>query len=115
MKRTIQVLRILNNSYGYHFVIIAFLFLIGVGPRLAAAIELSEIPMFTRILPPPANIMFVIDDSGSMNFDILVRGGTTAVSIIRTIPWDNAVFVICSTMLATMSTAFPVSPIGMPV
>jgi type IV pilus assembly protein PilY1 len=40
-----------------------------------AAAELSDIPMLTRIVPPPANIMFVLDDSGSMNFDILVRGG----------------------------------------
>lgn len=41
----------------------------------ALGIEISDIPMFTRVLPPPANIMFVLDDSGSMNFDILVRGG----------------------------------------
>ncbi len=44
-------------------------------PVAVAGIELSEIPMFARIVPPPANIMFVLDDSGSMNFDILVRGG----------------------------------------
>jgi len=44
-------------------------------PGVVADIELSDIPMFTRVLPPPANIMFVLDDSGSMNFDILVRGG----------------------------------------
>jgi type IV pilus assembly protein PilY1 len=31
--------------------------------------------MFARVLPPPANIMFVLDDSGSMNFDVMVRGG----------------------------------------
>ncbi|HSO59490.1 MAG TPA: PilC/PilY family type IV pilus protein [Desulfobacterales bacterium] len=30
--------------------------------------------MFTRVLPPPANIMFLLDDSGSMNFEILVTG-----------------------------------------
>lgn len=40
-----------------------------------SGIEISDIPVFTRILPPPANIMFVLDDSGSMNFEILVRGG----------------------------------------
>lgn len=44
-------------------------------PIVGLATELSDIPMFTRILPPPANIMFVLDDSGSMNFDVLVRGG----------------------------------------
>ena len=28
--------------------------------------------MFARIQPPPANIMFLLDDSGSMNFEFLV-------------------------------------------
>jgi type IV pilus assembly protein PilY1 len=43
-------------------------------PPAAAGIDLSDTPMFTRILPPPANIMFLLDDSGSMNFEILVTG-----------------------------------------
>ena len=43
-------------------------------PHAAAGIDLSDTPMFTRILPPPANIMFLLDDSGSMNFEILVTG-----------------------------------------
>ncbi len=40
-----------------------------------AEIQLSDTPMFTRVLPPPANIMFLLDDSGSMNFDVMVKGG----------------------------------------
>jgi type IV pilus assembly protein PilY1 len=40
-----------------------------------AAIDISDIPISARIVPPPANIMLVLDDSGSMNFDILVREG----------------------------------------
>jgi type IV pilus assembly protein PilY1 len=40
----------------------------------ASAVDLADTPMFTRILPPPANLMFVLDDSGSMNFEILVSG-----------------------------------------
>ncbi|MFO7709230.1 MAG: PilC/PilY family type IV pilus protein [Desulfobacterales bacterium] len=40
-----------------------------------AEIELSDTPMFSRLLPPPANIMFLLDDSGSMNFDVMVKGG----------------------------------------
>jgi type IV pilus assembly protein PilY1 len=39
-----------------------------------AAIDLSDTPMFARVQPPPANIMFLLDDSGSMNFEILVTG-----------------------------------------
>ena len=39
-----------------------------------AVTDLSDTPMFTRVLPPPANIMFLLDDSGSMNFEILVTG-----------------------------------------
>jgi len=36
--------------------------------------DLSDTPMFSRVQPPPANIMFLLDDSGSMNFEILVTG-----------------------------------------
>ena len=36
--------------------------------------EISDTPMFARIQPPPANIMFLLDDSGSMNFEFLVTG-----------------------------------------
>ena len=36
--------------------------------------QISDTPMFARIQPPPANIMFLLDDSGSMNFEILVKG-----------------------------------------
>ena len=39
-----------------------------------AANDLSDTPMFARVQPPPANIMFLLDDSGSMNFEILVTG-----------------------------------------
>jgi type IV pilus assembly protein PilY1 len=41
----------------------------------SAEIDLADTPMFTRVLPPPANIMFLLDDSGSMNFEVLVKGG----------------------------------------
>ena len=30
----------------------------------APAVELADTPMFTRILPPPANLMFLLDDCG---------------------------------------------------
>ena len=43
-------------------------------PGALAVTDLSDTPMFTRVLPPPANIMFLLDDSGSMNFEILVTG-----------------------------------------
>ncbi len=45
-----------------------------IAPPSATALELSDVPIFSRVIPPPANIMFLLDDSGSMNFDILVRG-----------------------------------------
>jgi hypothetical protein len=38
------------------------------------AIDIADAPMFSRIQPPPADIMVVLDDSGSMAFEILVRG-----------------------------------------
>jgi type IV pilus assembly protein PilY1 len=66
-----------NNhpSLLFRLVRVANLMLYVLTPALVAAIELSDIPMITRIHPPPANIMFVLDDSSSMNFDILVHGG----------------------------------------
>ncbi|MGE5255394.1 MAG: pilus assembly protein [Hyphomicrobiales bacterium] len=39
-----------------------------------AGVDLSDLPMFTRIVPPPANIMFLLDDSASMNYEILLQG-----------------------------------------
>lgn len=44
-------------------------------PSAGAGVDLSDLPMFARIVPPPANIMFLLDDSASMNFDVMVRGG----------------------------------------
>jgi type IV pilus assembly protein PilY1 len=39
-----------------------------------AEVDLADGPLFTRIQPPPADIMVVLDDSGSMAFEVLVRG-----------------------------------------
>jgi type IV pilus assembly protein PilY1 len=37
-------------------------------------VDLADAPMFTKINPPPTNIMILLDDSGSMTFEILVKG-----------------------------------------
>lgn len=37
-------------------------------------IDLADTPMFTKINPPPPNLMIVLDESGSMTFEILVKG-----------------------------------------
>lgn len=73
MKKADQALQFIKKILQYPYVVIVCALLTPTAP--ADAIELSETPMFARILPPPANIMFILDDSGSMNFDILVRGG----------------------------------------
>ncbi|MCU0558841.1 MAG: PilC/PilY family type IV pilus protein [Desulfobacterales bacterium] len=59
------------------FAVVALLFwgLVPIHFGASADIQLSDTPMFTRVLPPPANIMFVLDDSGSMNFEVMVSGG----------------------------------------
>jgi type IV pilus assembly protein PilY1 len=45
------------------------------GAMLAhAEIDLADVPMFTKINPPPPNLTILMDDSGSMTFEILVRG-----------------------------------------
>jgi type IV pilus assembly protein PilY1 len=80
MEKTTRYLQIIQNLIGFRTVKITLSFLLAClwlvpGPSFAAAIDLSDIPIFTRIVPPPSNIMLVLDDSGSMNFDILVREG----------------------------------------
>jgi type IV pilus assembly protein PilY1 len=55
-------------------VVCTALVLLSASPWALAVNDLSDTPMFTRVLPPPANIMFLLDDSGSMSFEILVRG-----------------------------------------
>jgi type IV pilus assembly protein PilY1 len=37
-------------------------------------IDLADAPMFTKINPPPPSLMILLDDSGSMTFEILVKG-----------------------------------------
>ncbi|MGD9240607.1 MAG: PilC/PilY family type IV pilus protein, partial [Desulfobacterales bacterium] len=37
-------------------------------------VDLADVPMFTKINPPPPNLMILQDDSGSMTYEILVRG-----------------------------------------
>ena len=39
-----------------------------------ADVDLADVPMFTRIQPPPANIMILLDDSESMNYSVLIGG-----------------------------------------
>jgi hypothetical protein len=59
---------------GWLAVVCTAIVILSASPRALAATDLSDTPMFTRVLPPPANIMFLLDDSGSMNFEILVTG-----------------------------------------
>ena len=54
--------------------VLAGVLLAWIAAGTAPGVELADTPMFTRILPPPANIMFLLDDSGSMNFEMLVAG-----------------------------------------
>ncbi|MGD8887869.1 MAG: hypothetical protein PVF53_05605, partial [Desulfobacterales bacterium] len=42
--------------------------------RLRAEIELADTPMLALVKAPPANIMMLLDDSGSMTFEILIKG-----------------------------------------
>ena len=59
---------------GWLAVVCAALVILSASPRALAVTDLSDTPMFARVQPPPANIMFLLDDSGSMNFEILVTG-----------------------------------------
>jgi hypothetical protein len=39
-----------------------------------AEVDLADAPLFTQINPPATNLMILQDDSGSMTYEILVRG-----------------------------------------
>jgi type IV pilus assembly protein PilY1 len=39
-------------------------------------LDLADEPLMARIKPPPANLMIVLDDSGSMTYDVLIAGQT---------------------------------------
>ena len=43
------------------------------GPAVGA-MDLADVPMMAQTNPAPANIMIVLDDSGSMTFEILIQG-----------------------------------------
>ncbi len=42
--------------------------------RAHGEVDLADAPLFTQINPPSTNLMILQDDSGSMTFEILVRG-----------------------------------------
>jgi type IV pilus assembly protein PilY1 len=49
------------------------LLLLGAAP-VCADVELADAPLLTKVNPPPTNLMILQDDSGSMTYEILVRG-----------------------------------------
>lgn len=94
MKKALPLKRVVQDISKNIFVAPAIVLLASglvfmLAPADVAGIELSDIPMINRVLPPPPNIMFVLDDSGSMNFDILVRGGYDGSFPLPTHPPDQ--------------------------
>jgi type IV pilus assembly protein PilY1 len=49
------------------------LLLFGAQP-VCADVELADAPLLTKMNPPPTNLMILQDDSGSMTYEILVKG-----------------------------------------
>jgi len=71
-----------NRSIGPNrLIIIVFLFMLlgvvaaGFNP-VHAELDLADTPMLALVHSPPANIMVVLDDSGSMTYEILIAGQT---------------------------------------
>ena len=60
-------------------------------------VDISDVPLDARYQAAPANIMFVLDDSGSMDWEVLVQGedggrfyiGNTGYSYVFDDPGDN--------------------------
>ena len=53
---------------------------------------LADVPLDTRIQPQPATIMFVMDDSGSMDFEFMVEGGVESLYGGDSRWWKNALY-----------------------
>ncbi|MGD8992555.1 MAG: hypothetical protein PVI00_13955, partial [Desulfobacterales bacterium] len=53
--------------------LVAALLLVVARP-VCVAVELADAPLLTKVNPPPTNLMILQDDSGSMTYEILVRG-----------------------------------------
>ncbi|MGD2096139.1 MAG: PilC/PilY family type IV pilus protein [Desulfobacterales bacterium] len=53
--------------------VIAALLIFG-AQTVNADIELADAPLLTKVNPPPTNLMILMDDSGSMTYEILVKG-----------------------------------------
>ena len=71
-------LKIRTNTL-IRFIVILFLAIlicvVSVSNRRALAqLDLSDTPLMALVNSPPANIMVLVDDSGSMDFEILVKG-----------------------------------------
>ena len=69
----------LRSGHGLRVLVIGFCVLMAAvlffGALLAhGEIDLADAPLFTKINPPPTNLMMLLDDSGSMTYEILVRG-----------------------------------------
>jgi type IV pilus assembly protein PilY1 len=72
----------LRSGHGLRVLVIGFCVLTAAvlffGALLAhgadGGIDLADAPLFTKINPPPTNLMMLLDDSGSMTFEILVKG-----------------------------------------
>ena len=57
------------------------------------AIEIADVPMATKIQKAPPNIMFVLDNSGSMDWGFMVEGTNNGVWGTSGNWWLNALYV----------------------
>ena len=53
--------------------LLATLLMLSARPAISD-IELADAPLLTKVHPPPTNLMILQDDSGSMTYEILVKG-----------------------------------------
>ena len=69
----------LRSGHGLRALVIGFCVLTAAilffGALMAhGGVDLADAPLFTKINPPPTNLMMLLDDSGSMTFEVLVKG-----------------------------------------
>ena len=69
---------------------IAFCLILDQTPALAICLEINDLPMDTQVLSAPPNIMFVLDDSGSMDWEFMIEGTSSGLYEGQYYIFDNA-------------------------
>ncbi len=71
----INFTRFKTGLFPVYIVLSSLLLMVLIEGALAACIDISDIPMETKVQAAPANVIFVLDNSGSMDWEFMTNEG----------------------------------------